>query len=209
MLLYAAAYLLGYPGTATIIVVGVIGTYLLFKGFGLDEIIHGIFTALRVSLTRGRFSFITYITTILLVIIGCVVGFVNVLKFYSVDGSMGVLLYLMTFIYGAIEWLIVAGMIVSVGVIIDVYLNEREQLGKVMVFPFFVAALGLILYGASVYLISVSGVPDFPLTMAEAGTYIFYSTAIGLSSAIIGVAVQYFVNKKLAEQRRQEIIEVL
>jgi len=55
----------------------------------------------------------------------------------------------------------------------------------------------------------VSGVPDFPLTMAEAGTYIFYSTAIGLSSAIIGVAVQYFVNKKLAEQRRQEIIEVL
>jgi putative membrane protein len=209
MLLYATAYLLGYPGTATIIVVGVIGSYLLYKGFGVDEIFHGILAALRLSLTRGRFSFITYTTTILLVIVGCVMGFVNVLKFYSIDESMGVLLYLMTFIYGSIEWLIVAGFIVSIGVIIDVYLNEREQLGKVMIFPFFVTALGLILYGASVYLITVSGVPDFPLTMAEAGNYIFSSTAVGFSLAVIGVFVQYFVNKKLAEQRRQEIIEVI
>jgi putative membrane protein len=209
MLLYASAYLLGYPGTATIIVVGVIGSYLLYRGFGIDEIVHGTLAALRVSLTRGRFSFVTYITTILLVIIGFVMGFVNVLKFYSSDGSLGLLLYLMTFMYGALEWLIIAGIIVSVGIIIDVYFNEREQLGKVIVFPFFATALGLILYGASVYLITVSGLPDFPLTMKEAGDYILYSTIIGLSSAIIGVFFQYFVNKKLSEQRRQEIIEVL
>jgi hypothetical protein len=55
----------------------------------------------------------------------------------------------------------------------------------------------------------VSGLPDFPLTMTEAGNYILYSTIIGLSSAITGVLMQYFINKKLAEQRRQEIIEVL
>jgi putative membrane protein len=209
MLLYASAYLLGYPGTATIIVVGVIGSYLLYKGFGVDEIVHGVLAALRASLSRGRFSFVTYITTILLVIVGFVMGFINVLKFYSVDGSLGILLYLMTFIYGAIEWLIVAGIIVSIGIIVDVYLNERELMGKVIVFPFFVTALGLILYGASVYLLIVSGVPDFPLTMADAGNYILYSTLTGLLSAVIGVVIQHYVNKKLAEQRRQEIIEVL
>jgi putative membrane protein len=209
MLLYASAYLLGYPGTATIIVVGVIGSYLLYKGFGVDEIVHGVLAALRASLSRGRFSFVTYITTILLVIVGFVMGFINVLKFYSGDGSLGILLYLMTFIYGAIEWLIVAGIIVSVGIIVDVYLNERELMGKVIVLPFFVTALGLILYGASVYLLIVSGVPDFPLTMADAGNYILYSTLTGLFSAVIGVVIQHYVNKKLAEQRRQEIIEVL
>ena len=209
MLLYATAYLMGYPNTATIIVVGVIGSYLLYKGFGIDEIVHGTLAALRISLTRGRFSFVTYSTSILLVIIGVVIGFVNVLKFYSSDGSLGLVLYLMTFMYGALEWFIIAGIIVSVGIIVDVYLNEREQLGKVVVFPFFVTALGLILYGASVYLITVSGLPDFPLTMTEAGNYILYSTIIGLSSAITGVLMQYFINKKLAEQRRQEIIEVL
>jgi putative membrane protein len=209
MLLYATAYLVGYPGTATIIVVGVIGCYLLVKGFGIDELVHNVLDALRTSFSRGRFSFVTYTTTILLVIVGFVMGFVTMLKFYSTEETLGILIYLMTFIYGAIEWLILAGIIVSAGIIIDVYLNEREQLGKVIVFPFFVIAIGLILYGASVYLISINEIPDFPLTHADAGGYIMYSIIIGFVSAVIGVLVQFFVNKKLAEQRRQEIIEVL
>lgn len=209
MILYATAYLLDYPGVATIIVVGVIGGYLLYKGFGLDEIVHSIMDALRISLSRGRFSFVTYTTTILLIIIGFTVGFINVLKFYSTDSSLGLVLYLMTFIYGAVEWLIVAGLITSVGVIIDVYANEREGLGKVIVFPFFVIALGFIFYGTSVFIISVSGVPDFPLSGDTAGKYILYSTVIGIISAIAGVVTQYFVNRKMAELRRQEIIEVM
>lgn len=209
MILYATAYLLDYPGVATIIVVGVIGAYLLYKGFGFDEIVHSIMDALRISLSRGRFSFVTYTTTILLIIIGFTVGFTNVLKFYSTDGSLGLVLYLMTFIYGSIEWFIVAGLVTSVGVIIDVYANEREGLGKVIVFPFFVIALGFILYGASVYIISVSGVPDFPLSADVAANNILYSTVIGIISAIVGVIIQYGVNRKMAELRKQEIIEVM
>jgi putative membrane protein len=79
----------------------------------------------------------------------------------------------------------------------------------VIVFPFFVIAIGFILYGASVYIISVSGVPDFPLTPDEASKYILYSTIIGIVSAIIGVISQFFVNRKMAELRKQEIIEVM
>jgi putative membrane protein len=209
MLLYAIAYLLDAPGIATIIVIGVIGSYMLYKGFGFDEIVHSIIDALRISLSRGRFSFITYTTTILLIIIGFTVGFINVLKFYSTDSSLGLLLYLMTFIYGSIEWFILAGLVTSVGVIIDVYANEREGLGKVIVFPFFVIALGFILYGASVYIISVSGVPDFPLTPDESAKNILYSTGIGIISAIAGVITQFFINRKMAELRKQEIIEVM
>ena len=209
MLLYAIAYLLDAPGIATIIVIGVIGSYMLYKGFGFDEIVHSIIDALSISLSRGRFSFITYTTTILLIIIGFTVGFINVLKFYSTDSSLGLLLYLMTFIYGSIEWFILAGLVTSVGVIIDVYANEREGLGKVIVFPFFVIALGFILYGASVYIISVSGVPDFPLTADESAKNILYSTIIGIISAIAGVVTQFFVNRKMAELRKQEIIEVI
>jgi putative membrane protein len=209
MLLYASAYLFDAPGIATIIVIGVIGSYMLYKGFGFDEIVHSIIDALRISLSRGRFSFVTYTTTILLIIIGFTVGFINVLKFYSTDGSLGLLLYLMTFIYGSIEWFIIAGLVTSVGVIIDVYTNEREGLGKVIVFPFFVIAIGFILYGASVYIISVSGVPDFPLMPDIAAKNILYSTIIGIISTIIGVITQFFVNRKMAELRKQEIIEVI
>jgi putative membrane protein len=209
MLLYAMAYLFDVPGIATIIVIGVIGSYMLYKGFGFDEIVHSIIDTLRISLSRGRFSFVTYTTTILLIIIGFTKGFINVLQFYSTDGSLGLLLYLMTFIYGSIEWFILAGLVTSVGLIIDVYANEREGLGKVIVFPFFVIALGFILYGASLFIISVSGVPDFPLTSDEAAKNILYSTIIGISSAIIGVITQFFVNRRMAELRKQEIIEVI
>ena len=209
MLLYATAYMIGYPDTATIIVVGVIGCYMLYKGFGFDEIVHGVLDALRLSLSRGRFSFITYSVTILLIIIGFATGFINILKYYSTDSSLGILLYLMTFIYGSIEWLIVAGLVTSIGVIIDVYGNERESLGKVIVFPFFVTALGLILYGASVFIIIQNSVPDFPLNSAVAQSTIVYSTIIGIISAVMGVVIQYFVNKKMTELRKQEIIEVM
>jgi putative membrane protein len=209
MLLYASAYLLGWPGAATIVVVGVIGCYLLYKGFGFDELFHGITDALRLSLSRGRFSFVTYTTTILLVIIGFTVGFINVLKYYSTDGSLGLVMYLMTFLYGSVEWLIVAGLVTSVGIIIDIYSNERENLGKVIVFPFFVTAIGLILYGASVYILSVSAVPDFPLTGDVASKYVLYATLGGIISAIAGVLIQLFVNKKMAELSKQEIIEVM
>ena len=36
-----------------------------------------------------------------------------------------------------------------------------------------------------------------------------YATVAGLISAVIGVIAQYFINKKLAEERRQAIIEVI
>jgi putative membrane protein len=137
------------------------------------------------------------------------VGFINVLKYYSTDGSLGLVLYLMTFIYGSIEWFIVAGLVMSIGVIMDVYANEREGLGKVIVFPFFIIALGFLLYGASVYIISISGVPDFPLSPEVAADNILYATVIGIVSAITGVITQYGVNRKMAELRKQEIIEVM
>ena len=72
-----------------------------------------------------------------------------------------------------------------------------------------VTALGLILYGASVYIIIVSNVADFPLNAAAAQSIIMYSTIIGIISAVLGVVIQYFVNKKITELRKQEIIEVM
>jgi len=209
MLLYATAFILGYPGTATIIVIGVIGMYLLYKGFGLDEFIHGIINALRASMSRGKFSFVTYSTTIVLVLIGFTIGIFTVLNYYSSDDSMGILLYVMSFIYGAILWLIIAGLITSVGVIIDVYFNERENLGKVVVFPFFVTAIGLILYGGSAYILAVNSVPDFPIKSAAAGMYIMYSTFFGLACAIVGAVIQYFVAKRLSEEQKEAIIETM
>jgi len=207
MMLYATAYLLDYPGIATIIVVGVIGCYMLYKGFGFDEIVHGIIDALRISLSRGRFSFVTYTTTILLIIIGFTQGFLTVLKYYSPD--FGIIHYLMLFIFGGIGWLIAAGLVMSIGIIIDVYMNEKENLGKVIVFPFFITAIGFILYCASLSLLPVKDIPNFPVTADGVAVQVIYFAVFGIISAIIGMIIQFFVNKKITELRKQEIIEVM
>jgi putative membrane protein len=207
MMLYATAYLLDYPGIATIIVVGVIGFYLLYKGFGFDEIVHGIIDALRISLSRGRFSFVTYTTTILLIIIGFTNGFLTVLKYYSPD--FGIIHYLMLFIFGGIGWMIAAGLVMSIGIIIDVFMNERENLGKVIVFPFFITAIGFILYCASLSILPVKDIQNFPVTPDGVAVQVLYFAVFGIISAIIGMIIQFFVNKKIAELRKQEIIEVM
>jgi putative membrane protein len=207
MLLYAIAYLLDAPGIATIIVIGVIGFYMLYKGFGFDEIVHGIIDTLRVSLQRGRFSFVTYTITILLVIMGILNGFLTILQYYSTD--FGVLYFLMVFIYGSIGWLIAGGLVMSIGIIIDVYSHEREGLGKVIVFPFFITAIGLILYSTSLFALPVEEILHFPLTPDDAATQIIYFAIAGIISAISGVIIQFILYRKLAELRKQEIIEVM
>jgi putative membrane protein len=207
MLLYAIAYLLDAPGIATIIVIGVIGFYMLYKGFGFDEIVHGIIDTLRVSLQRGRFSFVTYTITILLVIMGILNGFLTILQYYSTD--FGVLYFLMVFIYGAIGWLIAGGLVMSIGIIIDVYSHERKGLGKVIVFPFFITAIGLILYSTSLFTLPVEEILHFPLTAENAATQVIYFAIAGIISAISGVIIQFLLYRKLAELRNQEIIEVM
>lgn len=207
MLLYAIAILLNAPGIATIIVIGVIGFFLLYKGSGLDEIVHGIVDTLRVSLQRGRFSFVTYTITILLVLMGIVNGFLTILNYYSTD--FGVLYFLMVFIYGAIGWLIAGGLVMSIGIVIDVYFHEREGLGKVIVFPFFITAIGLILYCISLFTLPVKEMLHFTLTPEEAATRVIYFAIASIILAISGVIIQFFLNRKLTELRKQEIIEVL
>jgi putative membrane protein len=207
MLLYAIAYLLNAPGIATIIVIGVIGSFMLYKGFGLDEIFHGIIDTLRVSLQRGRFSFVTYTITILLVLMGIINGFLAILQYYSTD--FGVLYFLMLFIYGAIGWLIAGGLVMSIGIIIDVYTNEREGLGKVIVYPFFITAIGLILFCTSLFTLPVKEIPHFVFTPEEAATQVVYFAIAGIISAISGVIIQFFIKRKQVELTKQEIIEVL
>jgi putative membrane protein len=207
MMLYATAYLLNAPGIATIIVIGVIGSYMLYKGFGFDEIAHGIIDTLRVSLQRGRFSFVTYTITILLVLMGIINGFLTILQYYSTD--YGVVYFLMVFIFGAIWWMIAGGLVMSIGIIIDVYTNEREGLGKVIVFPFFITAVGLILYCASLYALPVKEMSHFLYTPEAAAAQVVYYAIGGIISAISGVMIQFVLNRKLAELRNQEIIEIM
>lgn len=187
MILYAFAYLLGYPEGATIVVFGVVGIYLLLRGFGIDEIFKYFFTSLQVALRRGRLSFVTYISALIITVIGIIIGFTKILEFYPTEETFGLFIILITFIYGAIGWLTTSGFIIAIGKIIDTWISDSENFGEVIILPFFVIAIGLITYGATIYTLSITYSSNFPYNSTTGLQFLIFSTIGGLLCALFGL----------------------
>ena len=195
MLLFAVATLLGYPEGATVIVLGVVGTYVLFRVFGVDTVFGEGVSSLRAALEKGRFSFVTSVSAIVLAVIGIVLGSASVFENYTSEFTMGIFLYVISFLYGSIGWFTASSLVITAGKVIDVYLNDPEGLPRTIVLPFFVGSIGLIAYGASVYTLSVSNLLTFPFSPSQGSQIITLSVVGGLLVALIGVYAQSLVGR--------------
>jgi len=193
MLLYAIGSLLGNSQLAIFIVVGVIGIYLLFKGLGLDEYVNYTFRALQDSFVGGRFSFFCYIGAIFLCILGIIMGLASFLEWYTSDA--GIFFQISSFIYGAIGYLTVGVIVAFAGKIIDIAQNEPHILTRIVVIPFYLTALAVIAYGASIYVISLGGAIDFPIEGLDGVRILMLTTGVGLVIAFLGMYVQKAIGK--------------
>lgn len=193
MLIYAIANLFGNPEIAIVIVVGVLGIFLLFKGLGIDEYFNYTINALQTSFVGGRFTFIAYISALLMGIIGFILGLTSLLEWYSAD--QGILFYMLSFIYGSVGYFTAAALIASIGKLIDIYLNDIAALGRYIAIPFFIGSVGVIAYGASIYILAISSSLEFPFLGIEGVRTIIYATIIGLLIAGTGMYLQKYVAK--------------
>jgi putative membrane protein len=200
MLLFAIATLMGYPEGATVIVLGVVGTYILFRVFGIDEAFGEGISTLRSSLEKGRFSFVTSVSAIVLAVIGIALGTASLFEYYSSEFTMGIFLYVISFLYGSIGWFTASGLIITIGKVIDAYLNDPPSLQRTIVLPFFVGAIGLIATGASVYTLSVSNLITFPITPSQGSQYITLGVVGGLLVALVGVYIQSIIGRWTKEK---------
>ncbi len=193
MLIFAIGSLLGTTELAVFIVVGVLGIYLLFKGLGIDEYFSLALHGLKESFIGGRISFVCYIASIFIGLLGIVMGLSSFLTWYTADA--GVLFYLLTFIYGSVGYIVAAILIALLGKIIDVIQNEPKMLPRVITLPFFVTGLGLIAYGASVYVISLPTIEGFPIDGVDGIRIMMLTTVAGLILAFIGFYIQKVLQK--------------
>lgn len=194
MLLYAVTFLFGYPQAATITVVMVLGIYILFKGLGIDEVFGYFITALKASFRGGRFTFVSYMTAIILAIIGLISGLDSLIQYYNASGWIIYLLF--AFIFGSVWWFIASGLIASIGKMIDMFINEPANLGRMAVLPFFILAVGIIIYGGSVFILSTSsGDMTFIYDSNEGMRAILLSTVSGLACALFGVYLQRIIHR--------------
>lgn len=192
MLLYAVAVLIGFPDIAIIIVVGVLGVYLLFKGYGIDEYFGIAINGLNASFRGGKVSFLAYITALFVGLVALLMGFASVLQWYPEDS--GLIYILFGFFYGSIFWFAGAGLIAMSGKLIDAYNNEKETLSRLIVLPFFIAAGAFFVFGASVYVLSLSGNLDFPYYVDDGVRIIIYGIIGAILITGVGIYVQHLVH---------------
>jgi putative membrane protein len=208
MLLFAIAYLLGYPEGAVIGVIGVIGVYLLFRGLGYDDIFGSSYRALANSLSHGRFTLVTNLAAVLLMIIGAVNGITTMVVHYVGGDQSNGLFMVLAFAYGAVPWWVTAGLVSSGGRLIDVWLGERGDVSRVLILPFVTLAVGLFVYGAAIYVLAVNGAPEFPI-LAEAGLQYFVGLALAAAGCLaLGLWLQHSTRRSTADGDERAAIRV-
>ena len=191
MILYVIASLISTEIHATLVVIGITGVYLMIKGFDCDEYIGYIYYGLVESFHKGRMSFVAYIIAGILALGGVISGLMSIITYYPISGDIGLLYNIMTFMYGAIIWMIAAGLLATAVKITEYIQNERKSLALMFVVPFFVVAVGMIMYGAVIYFMSISPVEPFPFNATEGIVAIILLTLAGLIVAFIGIYLYY------------------
>lgn len=197
--IYAVFLLANYPEGAVIGILAAIGLYMLYRGFGLDDVSAVYWENMKESFYAGRMTFITYTAAALVGIVATVQGAVTLWAYY-INGGVWYygLLTLVTIFINASIWLYVAAaLIANFGRVLDIRISGKPIIPHTSP-AFFVTSLGLLFWGASTYLLSISsvvsdaGVPDVSIQ------YFVYSVVIAVIMALVGIKISAIKGAKVA-----------
>ncbi|WP_255193428.1 DUF373 family protein [Natronobeatus ordinarius] len=126
----------------------VIGLFLLYKGFSVDEILTALARRARESLYTGQVSVVTYVVAVGLTLVGLFAGALGV---STLDDPQGVFLPAMRFAFDSVPWLAMAALTASAGRLLDEIIDEEPLRSSLLNLPFIVLAVGLVVRGFSGY----------------------------------------------------------
>ncbi|MFQ5975144.1 MAG: DUF373 family protein [Candidatus Hydrothermarchaeales archaeon] len=163
---------LGLPGIAFLLymllgqrgwrlIVGVVGVFLLIKGFSLEGQVEKLYDDLKSSFKTGKISFFTYVVAVLIGIVGILGGYDELLEGLK-NGSTTTLVGISHFIGGSLNLLMIAAIVALIGKSIDA-LIEGRKIGKYLVWGVFVAALYFIIAGIGKLILNEEGLAEFAM----------------------------------------------
>ena len=159
LLIYPLVIVANYfqlPGVTLGVLSGLLGSYLLFHGLGLERTIDATVERTRTSLYTGRVTLVTYVVAAALIVIGGVSG-VEALKTHQSNARVtdfGILKTVTALVYGAVQWFAAAGITASLGRVTDEYLHDTFQ-WRYLNAPFYVLAIAAVLYSVSAYVLTL------------------------------------------------------
>ena len=166
------------PAVGAATITAVIGMFLLYKGFGIDDVLTDLATQTRDALYSGNVSVVTYVVAGGLTLVGVFVGALAASDLGNVEG---VVLPAMRFAYTAVPWLTTAGVTASVGRILDEALTDDRTLSSSSInVPFVVASVALVVRGFSGYFLERAGIFDrFTVPATNVGAVTIESFTLG------------------------------
>jgi putative membrane protein len=135
-------------------IAAVIGTFLLYKGLGIDDFVSTLPRRARTAFYSGQVSLVTYVVGAGLTLVGVFAGGISA----SGMGSTSELLLGLRFLYDSVPWFAAAALAAATGRLIDELLAEEGVSSALMNLPFGVVAVGLVVRGFSGYFLERAGV---------------------------------------------------
>jgi putative membrane protein len=129
-------------------ITAVIGTFLLYRGFGIDERLATLSTQVRDALYSGRISIVTSVIAAGLALVGIFVGVLGTseLGLNSLQFVTG-----MAFAYYSVPWIALGAIAATIGRLVDELLRDDRLRTASLNLPFGALAMGLVVRGFSAY----------------------------------------------------------
>jgi putative membrane protein len=159
LLVYAATTWIQWPNATPIAIALLLGAYLLYRGFGIDNLFETFIYNLKRSFKEAKLTFVTYLLSLVLTVMAFIMGAWGVAQWQNDLPNVlspGLLDYSAIFVSHSILWFIAAFLAIVIGWIVDAYLDESDTLYRYLPTPFFLLAAGLLIWGSSQYIIHMS-----------------------------------------------------
>jgi putative membrane protein len=177
---------LGLPGTVLGVTSGLLGLYLLVRGFGVEDAVDDAVARSREALYAGRVTLLTYVVAAALLVVGGVSGLASLSTVRAgAPTALGAIEVLAALVSGAVRWFAAAAVTTSVGRITDEYLAGEFE-WRYMNAPFYVVAIAAVLHAVSGFVLGQQDLTYVALALTG-------GTLLGLvSTAAFAVAEDRF-----------------
>ena len=128
-------------------IAAVTGSFLLYKGLGIDDALAAVPAMIRDAFYSGQVSLVTYVVGAGLALVGLFAGGISA----SAMGDAPELLLVLQFVFDSVPWLAVAALAAATGRLIDELLSEKGVSSALLNLPFGVVAVGLVVRGFTGY----------------------------------------------------------
>nr|WP_303646826.1 DUF373 family protein [Haloarchaeobius salinus] len=203
------------PAVGAATITAVVGLFLLYKGFAVDDVTKDIAQRTQTALYSGNVSVVTYVVAAGLTMVGL---FVGALAVSDLENAEGVVIPTMQFVFDAVPWLAGAGVTASVGRLLDEAIGSEEVPRATINIPFLLVSVGLVVRGFAAYFLERAAyigsvrLPELAVGASSLGPFVLSAgerlavyVVAAVLLALVGVRVASVLSSNAVDEAEAEL----